>query len=158
MMSFSLKNLPIKRKLRYAMLITAYTVLLVTLSIQTIYDLINARTFLINDIEALADVTGSNAQAALTFEDSQSAERLLNGFATLPHIKLAYLVNTSGESIASYEIEAASNKLSTVKQPEISKIEFSKTRLKLYRPITLDSQLIGGIYIHSDLSQLYIEL
>ena len=157
-MTLGFRNLPIKRKLRYAMLITAYTVLLVTLSIQTINDLINARASLVTNLEALAEVIGSNAEAALMFEDSKSAERLLNGFSTASHIKSAYLITPDGDQIAAYHSNQSKPWAFTLEDLEQPVTVFTQTRLHLYRPIILENQLIGAIYIQSDLSQLYQEL
>lgn len=152
------KNLPIKRKLRYAMLITAYTVLLVTLSIQTINDLLNARTELVRDLESLTEITSSNAEASLMFDDSHSAERLLNAFSTTPHIQSAQLFTSTGQPLAIYH--RPQSKLERFSQGalELPVTNFSNNRLHLYRPIHVDGQFLGGIYIQSDLSLLYQEL
>ena len=70
-------------------------------------------------------------------------------------IKLAYLVNTNGDQIAAYHRNKS--KPLTYKQGghHHGATEFIKNSLHLYRPINFDSQLIGTIYIQSDLSQLY---
>ncbi len=157
-MTFSFKNLPIKRKLRYAMLITAYTVLLVTLSIQTVSDLVNARSTLVNNMETLAEVIGANAEAALMFEDTESAERLLNGFNLAPHIKSAYLINSDGDQVAAYHRKQTKPWAFTLENLEEPVTAFSSNRLHLYRPIIIEGQLLGAIYIQSGLSQLYQQL
>ena len=151
-------NLPIKRKLRYAMLITAYTVLLVTLSIQTINDLLNARTELVRDLESLAEITGSNAEASLMFDDSHSAERLLNAFSTTRHIQSAQLFTSTGQPLAIYHQHQSKPRRFSPAALELPVTDFSKNRLHLYRPIQADGQFIGAIYIQSDLSLLYQEL
>ncbi|WP_257288173.1 ATP-binding protein [Endozoicomonas sp. SESOKO2] len=152
------RNLPIKRKLRYGMLITAYAVLLVTLSIQSISDLIKSRASLVNHMETLAEVVGSNAHAALIFEDESSAKKLLTGFGSAPHIQSAFLLNADGEEIAAYHHSNQSPWAFSLQEPADPVTLFSSTRLHLYRPIVLDQQLIGAIYIQCDLSPLYIEL
>ncbi|WOG28651.1 ATP-binding protein [Endozoicomonas sp. 8E] len=152
------RNLPIKRKLRYAMLITAYAVLLVTLSIQSISDLIKSRASLVDHMETLAEVVGSNAHAALVFKDENSAKKLLTGFGSAPHVQSAFLLNAEGEEIAAYHRSNQSPWAFSIKEPERAVTLFSSTRLHLYRPIVLDQQLIGAIYIQGDLSPLYIEL
>ena len=152
------RNLPIKRKLRYAMLITAYAVLLVTLSIQTVSDLLKSRSAMVSNLETLAEVIGANAEAALLFEDSSSAEKLLKGFQNAPEIESAYLLNEIGEQVAfysRYDKPSWSISLDELDQPITI---FSNTRLHLYRPIVLDEQLVGAIYIQSNLSQLYLQL
>ncbi len=157
-MTLSFKNLPIKQKLRYAMLITAYTVLFVTLSIQTISDLLNARSALVNNLETVAEVIGANAEAALMFEDSESAERLLNGFSIATHIVSAYLINPDGDQVAAYHRSHSKPWAFTLEELNQPVTVFSKTQLHLYRPIIVEEQLIGAIYIQSDLSQLYQQL
>ncbi|MGI9280662.1 MAG: response regulator [Endozoicomonas sp.] len=152
------RNLPIKRKLRYAMLITAYAVLLVTLSIQSVSDLIKSRASLVDHMETLAEVVGSNAHAALVFEDENSAKNLLTGFSSAPHIQSAFLLNADGEEIAAYHRSNHSPWAFSLQDFERPVTIFSNTRLHLYRPIVLDQQLIGAIYIQCDLSPLYIEL
>ena len=152
------RNLPIKRKLRYAMLITAYAVLLVTLSIQTVSDLLKSRSSMISNLESLGEVIGANAEAALMFEDTSSAEKLLKGFDSAPDIQSAYLLNDIGERVAVYHRNA--KQAWTIDLEELDKpiTIFSNTRLHLYRPIFMDQQFIGAIYIQSDLTQLYVQL
>ncbi|WP_252178214.1 ATP-binding protein [Endozoicomonas sp. 4G] len=152
------RNLPIKRKLRYAMLITAYAVLLVTLSIQSVSDLIKSRASLVNHMETLAEVVGSNAHAALVFEDENSAKKLLTGFNSAPHIQSAFLLNAHTDEIAAYHRSSPRPWAFSLHEPERPVTVFTSTRLHLYRPIVLDQQLIGAIYIQGDLSPLYIEL
>ena len=152
------RNLPIKRKLRYAMLITAYAVLLVTLSIQTVSDLLKSRSSMISNLESLGEVIGTNAEAALMFEDATSAEKLLKGFDSAPDIQSAYLLNDIGERLAVYHRNA--KQAWTIDLEELDKpvTIFSNTRLHLYRPIFMDQQFIGAIYIQSGLTQLYVQL
>lgn len=152
------KNLPIKKKLRYGMLITAYAVLLVTLSIQTVSDLIKSRSALVTNLEVLAEVIGANAEAALMFEDKESATSLLKGFNSAPHIQSAFLLTPEGNEIATYNRRGGQPWSLTFDDLEQPLTVFSNTRLHLYRPIYLDDQLIGAIYIQSDLAQLYLQL
>ena len=152
------KNLPIKKKLRYAMLITAYAVLLVTLSIQTVSDLVKSRSALVSNLEVLAEVIGANAEAALVFEDRESATSLLKGFASASNIQSAFLLTPEGNVMATYNRRGEQPWSLTFEELERSLTVFSNTRLHLYRPIYLDGQLIGAIYIQSDLTQLYLQL
>ena len=152
------RNLPIKRKLRYAMLITAYAVLLVTLSIQTVSDLLKSRSSMVSNLESLGEVIGANAEAALMFEDAVSAEKLLKGFDSAPDIQSAYLLNDVGERVAVYHRNARQAWTIDLEELDEPITIFSNTRLHLYRPIFMDQQFIGAIYIQSDLSQLYVQL
>lgn len=150
------KNLPVKKKLRYAMFITAFAVLLVTLSIQTISDLVKYRSTLVSNLEVLADMAGNNIEAELISKDSESATHLLKGFVSAPHIQSAYLLTADGRKMATYNRPDNDQRPITIDDPGQSMTVFSTTRLHLYRPIFMDSQRIGAIYIQSDLSQLYL--
>lgn len=140
------------------MLITAYAVLLVTLSIQTVSDLIKSRSALVSNLEVLAEVIGANAEAALVFEDRESATSLLRGFESATNIQSAFLLTPEGNIMATYNRHGGQPWSLTFDDLERSLTVFSNTRLHLYRPIYLDEQLIGAIYIQSDLTQLYLQL
>ena len=156
MMTF--KNLPIKKKLRYAMLLTAYTVLLVTLSVQTVSEYIHSRSLLVSKLETLVEVIGANVQAALLFDDSSSAEELLNGFANTDEIEAAYLLNQDGAKVAAYYRKKKQPWAFTLEELNQPVTLFSKAKLHLYRPIILDNQFIGSIYLQSNLRELYLHL
>ncbi len=156
MMTF--KNLPIKKKLRYAMLLTAYAVLLVTLSVQTVSEYIHSRSLLVSKLETLVEVIGANVQAALLFDDSSSAEELLNGFANTDEIEAAYLLNQDGAKVAAYYRGKKQPWAFTLEELNQPVTLFSKAKLHLYRPIVLDNQFIGSIYLQSNLRELYLHL
>ena len=156
MMTF--KNLPIKKKLRYAMLLTAYAVLLVTLSVQTVSEYVHSRSLLVSKLETLVEVIGANVQAALLFDDSSSAEELLNGLASTDEIEAAYLLNQDGAKVAAYYREKKQPWAFTLEELNQPVTLFSKAKLHLYRPIILDNQFIGSIYLQSNLRELYLHL
>ena len=156
MMTF--RNLPIKKKLRYAMLLTAYAVLLVTLSVQTVSEYVHSRSLLVSKLETLVEVIGANVQAALLFDDSSSAEELLNGFANTDEIEAAYLLNQDGAKVAAYYRGKKQPWAFTLEELNQPVTLFSKAKLHLYRPIVLDNQFIGSIYLQSNLRELYLHL
>ncbi len=140
------------------MLITAYSVLLVTLSVQTVSEYMHSRSLLVSKLETLVEVIGANAQAALMFEDTIAAEQLLNGFSSTNEIEAAYLLNPSGKRVADYHREKKQPWAFTLQELNQPVTLFSKAKLHLYRPINLDGQFIGAIYIQSNLSELYLHL
>ena len=152
------RNLPIKKKLRYAMLLTAYAVLLVTLSVQTVSEYVHSRSLLVSKLETLVEVIGANVQAALLFDDSSSAEELLNGFANTDEIEAAYLLNQDGAKVASYYRGKKQPWAFTLEELNQPVTLFSKAKLHLYRPIVRDNEFIGSIYLQSNLHELYLHL
>ncbi len=140
------------------MLLSAYTVLLVTISIQTISEVIHSRELITNKLDTLVDVISANARAALLFEDTESAELLLKGFRNTDEIESAYLLNSLGETIAAYHRDKKHPWGFTLENLEQPVTLFGKTKLHLYRPINWDGKFIGAIYIQSNLSELYRHL
>lgn len=140
------------------MLMTAYSVLLVTLSVQTVSEYIHSRSLLVSKLETLVEVIGANTQAALMFEDTVSAEQLLNGFSNTDDIEAAYLLSASGEQVAAYHRDKKQPWAFTLEALNQPVTLFSKAKLHLYRPINMDGQFIGAIYIQSNLNELYRHL
>ena len=155
---FSFKNLPIKKKLRYAMLLSAYTVLFVTISIQTFSEVLHSREMITNKLDTMVDVISANTRAALMFEDTASAELLLKGFRNTNDIDSAFLLNASGKTIATYHREKEHPWAFTLESLEQPVTLFGKTKLHIYRPINWDGKFIGAIYIQSNLNELYHHL
>ena len=140
------------------MLITAYAVLLAMLSIQTVSDLIKSRSALVSNLEVLAEVVGANAEAALVFKNRESGTTLLKGFASAANIQSAFLLTPEGHVIATYHRHGEQPWSINFDDLERPSTVFSNTRLHLYRPIHMDGQRIGAIYIQSNLNQLYMQL
>ena len=140
------------------MLLTAYSVLLVTLSVQTVSEYMHSRSLLVSKLETLVEVIGANAQAALMFEDTVAAEQLLNGFSSTDEIEAAYLLSPAGERVAGYHREKKQPWAFTLEELNQPVTLFSKAKLHLYRPINMDGQFIGAIYVQSNLSELYLHL
>ena len=113
---------------------------------------------MVSNLETLAEVIGANAEAALMFEDIGSAEKLLKGFESASDIQSAYLLNDIGEKVATYSRYDKPSWAITLDELDQPITIFSNNRLHLYRPIIMDEQFIGAIYIQSNLSQLYLQL
>ncbi|USE36322.1 response regulator [Endozoicomonas sp. SCSIO W0465] len=113
---------------------------------------------LISKLETLVEVIGANTQAALMFEDAVAAEQLLNGFSNTNEIEAAYLLNPAGERIAGYYREKKQPWAFTLEELNQPVTLFSNSKLHLYRPINMDGQFIGAIYVQSNLSELYLHL
>ena len=158
MIKLGFDNLPIKKKLRYAMLFTAYAVLLLTVAIQTANDLINARTSLVSNLETLAEVVGSNAKMALVSNNSETAKPLINGFATASYIQAVHIISSAGIPVAVYHRNKTKPWGFSYQDIAEPNTVFSNTHLSIYRPIIIEGELLGAIHIRSDLSPLYHEL
>ncbi len=146
-------NLSIKRKL------------LLTLILSSVLSLLFAGLFLIvleisefqkntrDDLSALATIIGNRSTAALAFQDLDLAKENLGVLNTLPEVQAACLYDAQGTVFA----ELSKNSQEKVSCPQTigdSKTRFESVNLYVVQPIEVDTDRLGSVYIHADLTQL----
>src|SRR5579863_5262825 len=100
------RNLAVKHKLRLIILF-AVVAAVVPASIAVVsYDQLAARQAMLSDLDALAEIVGSNSTAAVTFGDRRAAEELLSGLKAKKHLVAALLYSENGELFAGYRRDA----------------------------------------------------
>src|ERR1041384_4914631 len=85
------RNLPVKLKLRWVIMVTVGCALLLACSAVLGYDQVAARESMQNDLVVLADIFSANSTAALSFNDRPAAEELLSTLKAKQHITSAFL-------------------------------------------------------------------
>ncbi len=147
------KDISIKHKLRVIITSTSITVLLVSSLTFLAYDLSVFRRSMTNDLTILADVVGANITAALTFKDPGSAREILQGLKAQPNIIAARIYSAEGKVFAEYVRDGGSGELPAL-APGTEQASFGSDKLKLSHRILLDGQLIGTIYLETDLQEM----
>src|SRR5580692_10410140 len=66
------------------------------------YDYYEERRQKMEEMQSLADLIGTNATAALAFDDAVNARKLLESLRTRPHIRIGVLYRSDGAFFASY--------------------------------------------------------
>ena len=97
-----LAQLPLARKLILTMMTTSTAALLVACVSFLIYDVISLRHDIASHLNSLADSTGANVAAALTYNDPRSAELVLQALQAEPHIVAARVYDGHGSAFISY--------------------------------------------------------
>jgi two-component system sensor histidine kinase/response regulator len=109
----------------------------------------NYKRELAADLTSLASVIGNNSAAALLSDDRVSARESLTSLRATPHIRAAYLHDSSGRLVASYRIDppqgAADDWLAT-------------ERIVVVHPIEFDGEILGSIEIESGLEHLRAQI
>ncbi|MGZ9226367.1 MAG: PAS domain S-box protein, partial [Anaerolineales bacterium] len=147
------RDLSIRHKLQGMVLVSCGVALLVSAAAFTLYDrttFLRAKT---NDLIASARVIGSNSTAALTFQDSQSAEETLRALQARPHVIHACIYGADGKVFAKYS--RAPSEIGFC--PAAAQGEGSAVvaqRIVLFQDISLKGESIGTIYIEADLEDL----
>ncbi len=148
-----IKDFPIKRKLRISIMLTSVIVLILAAGGLTAYEFATFRSGILQNLTVLADTIGTNSTAAITFQDKKSAAETLGALSSDPHVWMACLYGATGTPFAHYsKAGSGTDQLLPGLQP--AGAYFTGGYLDLYRPIQLGGEVIGFIYLRSDLNQL----
>ncbi len=150
------RNLAIKHKLRLIILFAVVAALIPASIAVVTYDQIAVRREMRSDLDVLAEIVGSNSTAAITFGDRSAAADLLSGLKANKRIVTAVIYSGDGKPFASYRRHAAPQAPLPALRPSGSR--FEGNRLIVYRDIQLASQVIGVIYLESELGELHQRL
>ena len=150
-------NLPFKHKLLWIILASSASALVLGLFGFVSTDLLQFRRAMPRDLRILARIIADNGRAPLSFNDAKFArETLLASLAAHPRITRAALYDAEGKVFAEY----ARPDVPLIPLPEARAAghSFENDRLDLFQPITDGKELVGTVYIQSDLDDLHRRL
>jgi signal transduction histidine kinase/CheY-like chemotaxis protein/HPt (histidine-containing phosphotransfer) domain-containing protein len=101
-----------------------------------------------HQLKALAQVTGSNTQGALMFQDSKSAQQTLDSLKLIPSIFAAELYSTDGRKIASIK-KQGDNPLP---------LWLPGREVHFSQPVKFEKELLGRLELWAEQSQMWYEL
>ena len=164
MQSFS--NLPISRKLRRTIVATTATALFLGAVIILVLQLFNDRRALVEHVTVLAGVIGTNTTAALEFGDAGTAERVLSALVAESQVAGALLLDAKGQAFATYRsrstpadtVVAVPREMASAIGHDAVRHGFTALHLDHISPVAFDGQVIGHVYIRTDLAKLYLDL
>jgi len=151
------RNLSIKHKLNLIILLVSLVALLLASVSFMAYDFVISRRAMVRDLTTLAEMIGNNSTAALAFNDQDSANETLAALRAKPQIVSACIYNRDGSPFASYSPGGQSGSLAPP-DPRADGSQFTTDRLTLFREIKLDGDLVGTVYLESDLEELHTRL
>jgi signal transduction histidine kinase/ActR/RegA family two-component response regulator/HAMP domain-containing protein len=152
-----LRNLPLKRKLTLVILLTCVAALLLADGVLTTYQFFDFRKAILHNSTVLADVLSRNTQAALAFQDENSAQKTLLALQAQPEVSAACLYNASGDRFATYVRSGIKMQFPT--QPAVDNgYRFERGYLILFRPVVLNGRHLGTLYLQTDLQGMYDRL
>ncbi len=168
-----LYNLSIKNKLISIILATTTAILLLSASILVTNEIFSGKRNLRLDLFTLADIIGINASVGLIFDNPQAAEDNLISLKAKPNVILAHIFDIDGNIFSSYykesiQVEAAYlgrpiNELYVKHDPNpFPPTEevyfFDQEHVDIFKPIILEGEFLGTVYIYSDLELLNTRL
>src|SRR5712664_1759747 len=118
-----------------------------------VYDYHEERQLKSEEIQSLSAFIGTNATAALAFDDAEGAAKLLESLRTRPHVRIGALYRTDGALFATYTRKDLSGKV--VAPPQATNGEvWEQGLIRLTSPVSLDGRNLGSLYLEKDLTDL----
>lgn len=150
------RDFPIRRKLRFVILLTSGVVLLLTCAVFIVYEMISFRRAMREDLLTVARIAAENSTAALAFGNQSDAQKVLYSLRAEPSIVGAALYEDTGEMFVRYPESSAVSDFPH--SPAADGSRFENRRLVLFQPVQEGNRRYGTIYLEADLGQLYDRL
>jgi len=149
-----LPRLTLAHKLILTMMATSSTALLVACILFLSYDVITLRHNIADHLDTLADITGGNVAAALTYNDPKSANLVLQALQAERYIVAARIYDSRGRAFASYRRVLSAPLAQLPDLPPATGSRLERDRVTECDAIMLDGELIGSVYLVSDLQEI----
>jgi PAS domain S-box-containing protein len=143
----------VRGKLTSIIMWTCATAVLLACLGFVLQDIVDERDDLKETLGAFGEVIAANSSAALTFGDHKSAEEVLAVLRTKPSFIAGCIYTDRGQPFATYDSgthAALPSHLSMAAETLVQR----DGRVEFFRPITLDGERVGTLYIASDLREL----
>src|SRR6266700_2929341 len=141
-----------------ALLVAMAFLAAITVSLpMAIFDVVELRWSMARDLGVLADVLARNSTAALTFRDVRAAQDVLQALRAEPSVTAACIYADDGKPFATYTRQGKDSKF----VPPVVQKEFTTFKSGLliqFRDVVLDGEVVGTIYIESDLHRLDMQV
>jgi signal transduction histidine kinase len=157
-MSYSLlKNSSIQTKLTASILFISSLCIFIALTAFILFNQIDKRQAVVDDVAILAKLIGNRSQVALTFNDTRLAQDNLSSLKIHSLVNHACLYDVTGKLFVSYMKSAVSDlKCVSMLQPGkiVSHHRFDDEELIVFEPIIVDDEAQGSILIRASLKGL----
>src|ERR1700691_829697 len=135
------------------MAMSCFAALAVSLPMAT-YDVMALKSSMAQDFSILSDVLARNSTAALTFRDAESARDVLRALRAEPDVTAACIYTKSGTPFASYVRDGKESEF-VPPAPRAEITYFEPERLVRFQRIALSGEMLGTLYLESDLAKLH---
>jgi len=158
----------LRRKLMLIVLAATMVALFVSAIALLLYEVYAFRKDGISDLGSQADLVAQSVAPALAFDDPRAAREALAALKLRPHIRAAAVYSSGGSLFASAPLAAAEvpPALAAARglpEPAAARAHFDGGELTLVRPIVLDQENLGSVYLRAQydltgrlVSQLWI--
>src|SRR5258708_2503176 len=154
-------NRPVRYKLVASILLVTGIALLLTCAAFLISDFLSLRASMVRSLGTQGEMIALNIPSALLFDDVKAAEVTLGALRAEPQIAAAAIYRRDGAVFARYSNPNAGHAavlLSDRMETIVDGFQFAGNRLIVTRRIAYEGDIIGGLTLHEDLSEMYARL
>ncbi len=167
------RDISLKHKLTMIILATSGLMILIIAAFFLANEAISIRRAVFHNLSAIAGITARNSTAALSFDDNETAQELLDALKIEPHVLAAALYKENGKVFATLSLEKRHVlpdhlNMDTLFQgnpvaPDLyiyaGDTDSIMTRyLDVVTPVRLGGKIIGAVFIRVDQSWIYHQL
>jgi signal transduction histidine kinase/DNA-binding response OmpR family regulator len=143
----------IKRKLIWISMSICTIALLLSCGMFIAYQQYALRNHMIKNLSVQAQIVGDNSKAALTFDTKSDAIDILSGLHAEESIIFACLYSKTNKVFARYQREDF--RIPIIPPAEVETgYWFDNDHLYLFKPILLDEERIGTVFLQTDLNEM----
>ncbi|MGR9115586.1 MAG: EAL domain-containing protein [Gammaproteobacteria bacterium] len=150
----SIRGLSIKQKLQLIVFVSSFSALMLASFFILVIDLTEFQQRMETDLNTLASMAGNRSAAALMFDDKRTAKENLLVFKQFDYVRQACIYDKFGQVFA--QLTGVGSPNSTC--PELSSVsewELFNKHISIVKDIVFDRDVLGQIYINSDLTEAY---
>ncbi len=146
-------RLKLRHRLSFITMLTSVVALVLACGAFLGYELFTFQRTMSRDLAILGDVIADNTTAALTFGDTEAARGVLGSLRAQKHVLSACVYDAEDRPFATYQRELVAD---AVWPARARRDGYEKARhwVGVFRPIVLDRETIGTVYIRSDLLEM----
>ena len=138
------RKLSLRRKITFVIMINTFAALCAAGIAFAEYGVYRFKELRVEDLNALANILGTNSTAPLAFKDPNSARDILQALAAKPHILSAIIYDRDGRPFAVYH---RGNPTAYSPPPvETEASRFTSDRVQIFQKITLDAKNWGPCF------------
>ncbi len=151
-----LRNLSIQNKLISILLFSSISGLMIAVLLMLVFQVSSFKQNIQNELSTMAELIGNRSTAALSFDDVDLARENLSSLTQLATVRSACLYGKYGQVFTSFkapEYPGSPCPENYAKQ----RTYFEETFLYIYKPIVLDAERLGTLYIRADLKDVFFK-
>ncbi len=167
------RDLSLKNKLTMIILATSGLMIIIIAAFFLVNEAVSIRRAVFHNLSAIAGITARNSTAALSFDDNETAQELLDALKVEPHILAAALYKKNGRVFAKLSLDERHvlpdylNMDSLFKGNPVAPDLFIypgdtdsviTSNLDVVAPVRLRGKIIGAVFIRVDQSWIYHQL